>query len=233
MENAGSRAKQSKYKFMASSVEYLGFKIDASGLHPLAEKMEAVRDVPTPKSVQELKAYLGLLMYYSKFLSNMSSVLYQLLRKDVPWRWNRDQEKAFEESKELLMSSKLLVHFDSTLPLTLACDASAYGVGAVLAHRMPDGTERPIGYASRSLTKAERNYSQREKEGLACIFGIKRFHSYFFGHHFELVTDHKHLLALLNEHRPTSPQASARIRRWSLFLSGYLKVSKHRSTRKC
>ena len=90
----------------------------------------------------------------------------------------------------------------------LACDASSYGVGAVLAHKMPFGSERPVGYASRTLTSAERNYSQLEREGLACIFGIKRFYSYLFGHHFSLVTDHKPLLALLNQHKATSDQAS-------------------------
>lgn len=91
----------------------------------------------------------------------------------------------------------------------------------MLAHLMPDGSERPVGYASRTLTSAEQNYSQLESEGLACVFGIKRFHSYLFGHHFKLVTDHKPLLALLNQHKSTSEQASARIRRWSLFLSTY------------
>ena len=135
------------------------------------------------------------------------------------WQWTQVEEDTFEESKALPTSLTLLVHFDSDLPLTLACDASAHGVGAVLAHKMCDGTERPIGYASRTLTSAERNYSQLEKEGLACIFGIKKFHLYSFGHHFELVTDHKPLLALLNKHHSTSPQASARIRRWSLYFS--------------
>jgi len=86
---------------------------------------------------------------------------------------------------------------------------------------MADGTERPIGYVSRTLSKAERNYSQLEKEGLACIFGIKKFHDYLFGHSFELVTDHKPLLGLLKEDRALSPQASARIKRWSLFLAAY------------
>ena len=96
------------------------------------------------------------------------------------------------------------MHFDASLPLTLACDASAYGVSAVLAHQTPDGTERPIGFASRTLSTAEKSYSQIEKEGLACVFGVKHFHSYLFGHPFELVTDHKPLLPLFNEHLPPS-----------------------------
>ncbi len=86
---------------------------------------------------------------------------------------------------------------------------------------MPDGKERPIGFASRTLSSAEQNYSQLEKAGLSYVFGVRKFHSYLFGYAFELITDHKTLLALINEHRPTSPQASARIRRWSLFLSTY------------
>ena len=86
---------------------------------------------------------------------------------------------------------------------------------------MADGTERPIAYSSRTLTASERNYSQLEKEGLACIFGIKKVHDYVFGRSFELVTDHKPLLGLLKEYRATSQQASSRIKRWPLFLSNY------------
>ena len=111
---------------------------------------------------------------------------------------------AFHQSKELLTSTNLVTHYDPSLPLTLACDASAYGIGAVLAHRMPDGLERPVGYVSRTLTNAEQNYSQLEKEGLSCVFGIKKFHNYLFGRHFELVTDHKPLLGLLREDHSVS-----------------------------
>ncbi len=179
---------------------------------------------PKPISVHELKSYLGLLTYYSKFLPKMLSTLfplYILLRKDQPWIWKQDQEKAFNDSKELLTSSSFLVHFDPALLLLLSCDASCYGVGAVLAHRMPDGTERPIGYASRTLNKAERNYSQLEKEGLSCVFGIKWFHAYLLGHPFNLITDHKPLLSLFKETSSVTSQVSARIKRWSLFLSSY------------
>lgn len=101
----------------------------------------------------ELKSYLGLLQL---------APLYKLLSKNVKWSWSTAQDKAFRESKKLLTSSKLVIHFDPKLPLLLSCDASAYGIGAVLAHMMPDGSEKPIGYA---LNAAERKYSQLEKEG--------------------------------------------------------------------
>ena len=147
--------------------------------------MKAIKEAPNPTCVTELKSYLGLLTYYSKFLPNLSTTLaplYALLQKDYPWRWTGEEENAFIASNELLTSKSLLVHFDPKLKLVLACDASAYGIGAVLAHCFPDGSEKPIGYVSRSLSKAERNYSQLEKEGLAYIFGVKKFDSYLFGH---------------------------------------------------
>ena len=114
--------------------------------------------------------------------------------------------------------------------MLVACDASAYGVGAMLAHCMQDGSEKPIGYASHTLNSVERNYSQLEKEALACIFGITKVYSYVFGHPFTLITDHKPLLGHLSEHKPTSQQASARIRRWSLYPSMFEYTLRFRNT---
>ena len=224
LKQAGLRVKPNKCSFMRPSVTYLVHVIDAHGLHPLDERVQVIKDASISKTVGELKSYLRILSYYSRFLPNMSSVLhpiYHLLRKDVPWVWKTAHSRAFTASKELLISSRCLIHYDPLLELTLACNASNYGLGAVLSHKMPDGSERPVAYASRTLNPAERNYSQIKKEGLSCIFGIKRFYDYLLGRHFDLVTDHKPLLGFLKEDLATPLQASARIKRWSLFLSNF------------
>ena len=123
---------------------------------------------------------------------------------------------------DLLLSSQILVHFDPVYPIVLACDASAHGVGAVLSHKFADGSEKPISCVSRTLTDTEKKYSLvRRKEGLACIFGLLRFHTYLFGHMFTLVTDNKALLLLFDPSRNVSPQVSRRIQRWSLKLAMY------------
>ena len=164
---------------------------------------------------------MGLLFYYSYFLPNLSTTLaplYLLLKDSVRWQWTSDQAAA---SKKLLRKSSLLVHFDPTLNIILACDASAYGIGAALSHQMPDGSEKPLGFASRTLTKAEQNYSQIDKEALACVFRVQKFRSYLYGHHFTLQTDHKPLLTLFNENKAIPPQASGRIQRWALTLASF------------
>ena len=178
LQNAGLKLKDSKCEFLVTSIIYLGYRIDAERLHPVNEKIKAIQDAPEPKNVTELKSYLGLLSYYSRFLPNMSSNLApmnQLLHKQARWVWTDKERHTFEASKKLLVSSQTLAHFDPKLQIVLACDASAYGIGAVLSHRLSDGTEKPVGFTSRTLSTAEKKYSQLEKEGLACIFGVNRF----------------------------------------------------------
>ena len=221
LEKAGLCLQKQKCSFMQTSVTYLGHSIEADGIRPVPEKVEAVRQAPQPQNAVELRSYLGLLTYYSKFLPNMSTVLaplYRLLRRSTSWRWGYAEHQAFEKSKQLLTSAPLLVHYDPELELILACDASAHGIGAVLSHRMPDGSEKPIGFVSHTLSKTEIKYPQIEKEGLSCVFGVKKF---LYGRPFTLVTDHKPLFTLFNESRALPPQASGRIQHWALTLAAY------------
>ena len=112
--------------FVAPEVMYLGHKVDAEGLHPNVEKVEAIQETPTPKNVTDLKSYLGLLAYYGKFLPNLSSTLaplYWLLKSATCWNWTGQEQEAFYKSKKLLSSSEVLVHFDPKKDLILASDA--------------------------------------------------------------------------------------------------------------
>ena len=213
LQTAGLRLRKDKCVFMAPSVTYLGHRIDAQGLHPLPDKVRAIQEAPRPRNVSKLKSYLGLLSYYSKFLPNLATVLaplYGLLQRYRKWQWTRAHTRTFEQSKKLLLSSQVLVHFDPCLEIRLACDASDYGIGAVLSHLLPDGEEKPMGFVSRTLTEAEKKYLQDEKEALACVVGVTSFRSYLWGHHFTLQTDHKTLLTLLNEQKAIPQQAANR-----------------------
>ena len=174
---------------------YLGHRIDSQGLHPTTDKVDAIR--PT-----KLYRVESLLNYYNKFMLNLVTELaplYQLLHKCTPWKWGEKEDKVFKSSKQLLLSSQLLVHFDPTKEIILCYDASAYGIGAVLAHRMSNGEDQPIGFVSRTLTAMEKNYSQIEKE--AVFFGINKFHTYLYGHKFTPITDNKPLLSLFKEYK--------------------------------
>lgn len=170
LKEHGARLRKEKCQFFMGSVEYLGHRIDKSGIHPTTGKLRAISEAPVPRNVQELRSFLGLLNYYGKFIPNLASLihpLHKLLCKKVPWKWSDPCDQAFNRAKEALVSSKVLVHYNSSLPLKLAGDASAYGVGAVISHIMEDGTEHPIAFASRTLSSSEKNYAQVEKEALS------------------------------------------------------------------
>ena len=117
-----------------------------------------------------------------------------MLHKSTQWKWGKQERDAFIASKDLLLSSQVLVHFDPKHPIVLACDASAHGIGAVLSHRFTDSSEKPIGFVSRTLTDTEKKYSQVEKEGLACAFRVSHFHAYLFGHKFTLRQQRNHII---------------------------------------
>ena len=132
----------------------------------------------------------------------------------------------FKQAKELLTSPRLLVCYDPNKKILLSTDASSYGIGAVLTHQMEDGSEQPIGFA---LSPAEKKYSQLDKEALAIIFGVTRFHHYVYGRHFTLYTDHKPLTHLFHPSKSIPQMASARIQQWSLTLNAYSYTILYRS----
>ena len=157
LENEGLRLKLEKCAFVLPKIEYLGHTISSQGLHPSPDKVRAIVEAPAPRNVSQLRSFLGMVNYYGKFLNQLSSLLaplYHLLQQKTKWHWGTNQQKAFSEVKKLLTSSQVLAHYDPKKNLLISCDASPYGIGAVLSHVSEDGTEKPIAYASRSLAPA-------------------------------------------------------------------------------
>ena len=231
VQDAGLRLNRDKCFFLRSSIEYLGHVIDKDGIHPTQEKVQAIKNAPQPTNIAQLRSFLGLIKYYSKFLPNLSATLtplYELLNKGQKWQWNSEQEVAFQEAKDALQADSLLVHYDPTKPLILACDASDYSIGAVLSHLLDEDQERPLAYISRTLSAAEKHYSQLEKEALAIVFAVKFFHRYLLGRHFVIESDHQPLKYLFGETNKIPQMASSRMQRWAITLSAYTYTIKYK-----
>ncbi|XP_063919420.1 uncharacterized protein K02A2.6-like [Zophobas morio] len=186
LQHCGLTIEFSKCAFFQDRVTYLGYVIDKTGLHPCEDKVRDVKNTPRPQNVKQVKAFLGLVNYYNKFIPNNASLLhplYELLKKDSQFVWSEHCERAFVQVKEILTSDRVLAHYDATLPIVLTTDASEHGVAAIISH-VVNNVEYPIAFASRTLSRAQRKYSQLEKEDLAIIFGVTKFHQYLFGHKF-------------------------------------------------
>ncbi|KRZ91539.1 LanC-like protein 2 [Trichinella sp. T8] len=221
---AGLRLKSDKCKFCLPRVEFLGFQVDATGIHPAKAKVQAIQDAPIPKNKQQLQAFLGLLNFYHSFLEDKATVaepLHRLLDKKARWTWINKHEKAFRVIRRLLSSDAVLTHYDDKKPLVLVCDASPHGIGAVLCHKLSSTQEIPIAFYSRTLSATERNYAQIDKEALAVIAGVKKFHEYVYGRQFTIITDHKPLLGLFVPKKETPQILSPRMLRWSILLNAY------------
>ncbi|XP_068149456.1 uncharacterized protein [Drosophila tropicalis] len=223
-DKAGLRLRRDKCQFGVPSVEFLGFKIDALGIRPCASKVEAIKCAPAPKDKKQLQAFLGLINFYHAFLPHKATVaepLHRLLDKNAPWVWAHKHQDAFMNLKNLVTSQNVLMHFDGKLPVLLTCDASPYGIGAVLSHKLQDGSEKPIAFYSRTLSKTERNYSQIDREAVGLISGVKKFHNYLYGRSFTLVTDHRPLLGIFTTAKATPNVISTQMLRRAIFLNAY------------
>ncbi|VDL77978.1 unnamed protein product [Nippostrongylus brasiliensis] len=201
IEEYGFKLRLEKCIFSKPEIRYLGFIKDRHGRRPNPEKIEAIKGMVEPKNVSQLRAFLGM--------------------KDNRWDWSSQHQKAFDGLKAALSSELNLAHYDPRQKIVVAADACDYGIGGVISHRYPDGSEKPIAHASRSLTSAEKNYSQIEKEALALVFTVKKFHKYVFGRRFLLLTDHRPLLAIFGDKKGVPIYSANRLMRWATTLLGY------------
>ncbi|XP_049868122.1 uncharacterized protein K02A2.6-like [Pectinophora gossypiella] len=224
LSDSGLRVAPEKCSFFQKTISYLGYVIDADGLHTEISKVDAVINTPTPTTQKQLRAFLGLINYYGNFLFNLSDTLaplYDLLKREKDFQWNEHCDKAFSNVKKALQSAPVLAHYNPTLATTVSSDASPRALGAVLSQRGADGCERPVVHASRTLAAAERNYAQICREGLAVIFAVTKFHDYLYGREFTLVTDCKPLAAIFNENKGIPLMAASRLQRWAVILGAY------------
>ena len=225
LQNSGITLRQQKCSFAVPNINVFGHIVSSQGIQPDQAKITAITTAPKPKCAAEVRSFLGLTNYCSRYIQNYSSITYplrQLTKANAQFHWTEQHEAAFNKLKTALSNSPVLAHFSLTSPTRLVTDASPWAVGAILLQQQPDMSYRPIAYGSRSLSQTEMKYAQIEREALAIVFGCEHFHTYLYGRTFELETDHRPLEHLFNpKPRPTGKPPPARIERWILRLQEY------------
>lgn len=218
LKSANLKLQPDKCEFLRQEICYLGHVISENGVKPNPEKLKVLKEYVPPKSPKQIKQFLGLVGYYRRFIPNFSKIsqnLTKLLRKDVKFEWGTNQQNAFEELIKCLMMEPILQYPDFNKEFNLTVDASNYALGAILSQKHGDKL-LPIAYASRTLNRAEGNYSTTEKECLAIVWAVKHFRPYLYGRKFIIYSDHKPLHWLFNVKDPGS-----RLVRWRLKLEEY------------
>ena len=202
--NKGIRLNKKKTELRKSEINFLGHKITPEGLKADPNKIKAIVEMKAPSNVKEVQRFNGMVNYLARFLPHISRMIEPLRRltnKNVEWTWGSEQETAFKKIKELVTSDQMLGYYTQDKPLYLQCDASQSGFGCAL---LQDG--RPICYASRALTSTETKYAQIEKEMLAIVFGMRRFHTYTFGRQTIVLSDHKPLEIITKKPLESAPK---------------------------
>lgn len=215
---AGITVNQEKSQFCRPALKYLGYVIDERGLRVDPEKILAVLNIPAPKTVREIRKFLGIASWYRRFVPNFATrtePLTRMLRKKEAFCWTEEANEAFNDLKGCLVEAPILSCPDFTVPFQVQTDASGYGLGAVL-YQLIGEEERVIAFASRSLTSSERKFTATERECLAVLWAIEKWRPYLEGYHFTVHTDHSCLLWL---HKLKDPQG--RLGRWVLRLQQY------------
>jgi hypothetical protein len=197
-------------------ITYLAHVISARGIEPDPMKVEAVLKMKPPLNLKQLKTFLQTCSWFRKFIPSFSQVahsLTDLTKKTARWKWGEEEQRAFEELKLRLATSPILIQPNFEEPVILRTDASGYALGAVLLQGSTPHDERPLEYASRLLTPAERNYHNTEREALAVIWALEKFRGYVERAKTRVATDHQPLKWLLSLMTPSGPLA-----RWTVKL---------------
>lgn len=219
LADAGLRLKPKKCHFGMSCIEYLGFRVNGKGIHPLPRILTAIVEFPTPTNVSEVRSFTMMASFYRRFVTHFAAIagpLHDLTKKDVAFNWGEDQIKAFKELKSLLTSAPCLVVPDFKLPFLLVTDAAQLtGMGAALMQDQGKGYQ-PIAFWSRSFNRHQKGYGVSESECLAVVEAVKVFRPYLYGRRFLLETDHKALTWLMTKKEP-----AGKLQRWALELQGY------------
>lgn len=219
LRKSNLKLKPSKCKLLRKKLKFLGHEISAAGISPNLDKVRAVLNYPVPVDVEKLRGFLGLSGYYRDFIALYAEIakpLTELTEKHRPFIWSVQCEKAFDSIKIALVNAPVLAHPDFSKQFILATDASGVGLGAVLSQRH-DGRERVISYASRPLSKAERNYSTTERECLGIVWATDHFSHFLLGaEKFLIQTDHNPLTYLRS-----IPSPRGRLARWISLLEQY------------
>nr|KYP44182.1 Retrovirus-related Pol polyprotein from transposon 297 family [Cajanus cajan] len=207
-------AKLSKCEFWLDEVKFLGHVISAEGIVVDPAKVESVLQWERPRTVTDIRSFMGLAGYYRRFIEGFSKIvvpLTQLTRKEQPFIWIDACERSFEELKRRLTTSPVLVLPDSNEPFYVYCDASHQGLGCVLMQN-----RRVVAYASRQLKNHERNYPIHDLELASVVFALKIWRHYLYGARFNVFSDHKSLKYLFDQ-----KELNMRQRRWMEFLKDY------------
>lgn len=226
IRSAGLTINVEKSKFCVREVRYLGHLVGNGVIQTDPEKISAIVEFPTPRSVKQLRRFLGMSGWYRKFIRNYAAVtspLTDLLKTTRKFVWSEAAQNSFEELKHILTTAPVLHSPNFSQPFYIHCDASHTGIGSVLVQKNAEGEEFPIAFMSKKLNQAQRNYSVTEQECLAAMLSIKKFRAYVEGHEFTVITDHASLKWLMSQ-----TDLNSRLARWALKLQGFRFKIEHR-----
>ena len=200
----GIKLNNQKLEKSLSRITFMGHMISEKGLEADPAKVEAITCMEPPRDLTELRRFMGMINYLAKFLPKLAEVmqpLHNLLKKDVPYCWSTSQQAAFDTVKSMITEAPVLAFYKPEGKLVLENDACEYGIGSVL---LQGG--QPVAYASRTLTETERRYAQIEKEMLAAVYGLEKFHHYTYAREVEVISDHKPLEAIAKKPLSKAPR---------------------------